>query len=171
MNLFRKHVLSFARVAAPVLLVSLATPPAAHASSASRIRGAIGAAVPVIGLPAPVSATKIITLSTAVEQGTFSGMHLLLRGGLAPAEYVVPAGQDLVITSVEISPQGGAPYAPANVYLQGTPGVSLEIWLVSNLVSTEFQYPTGFAFEAGMTPAVFAEMNCVVTLHGYLAPA
>jgi hypothetical protein len=159
MNPLRKYVLSPARVETVVLLLVLAMTGAVRASNADSD---------------PSSASNLVTLTTGTTAGTSVYFHLLLQGGYqALPDYVVPAGQNLVITSVEITPfqNGGSIYAATRVQIEGAGNPGYAHWVVTNLVSTEFQYPTGFVLEAGVVPKVFSDMFCFVTLRGYLAPA
>jgi hypothetical protein len=174
MNLFRKNGItpSSRAFGALILLTALTTSPAVHASSAFLNRAINRACAPLIeaGL---VPSKKIVTLATGVEAGGgLYPLHLVSSTGEAVAEYVVPAGQNLVVTTVEITPtQSGTTFAPATVYLEETQYVEYKIWLVSNLVSTSFEYPTGFVVQAGSAPVVQAQMGCIITIHGYLTPA
>ena len=175
MNLLCKNVITSGSFAALALLTALTTSTPARAFGAS-LSGTIHQTVfPLITttIPVPVPSSKIVTLATGVEPGAgLFPLHLVSSEGEAVAGYVVPAGQDLVITSVEITPfQNGGAYAPAMVYLERTQYVGYEYWLVSNLVSTSFEYPTGFVLQSGSAPVVVAELGCIITVHGYLTPA
>jgi hypothetical protein len=175
MNLLRKNVITSGSFAALALLTALTTSTPARALGAS-MSGAIrqiGLPVITTTIPVPVASSKIVTLATGVEPGAgLFPLHLVTPEGEAIAGYVVPAGQDLVITSVEITPfQNGVAYAPAMVYLEQTQYVGYEYWLVSNVVSTSFEYPTGFVIESGSAPVVVAELGCIITVDGYLTPA
>ncbi len=175
MNLSRKNVVTSGKLAALFLLTALITFTTARAFGAPLSGATRQIADPGIAttIPSPVPASKIVTLATGVEPGAgLFPLHLVTSQGEAVAGYVVPAGQDLVITSVEITPfQNGAAYAPAMVYLEQTQYVGYEYWLVSNLVSTSFQYPTGFVLQSGSAPLVLGELGCIITVHGYLTAA
>jgi hypothetical protein len=153
-------------------LAALNPSPAAHASSASLARAINQTGAPVIesGL---VPSTKIVTLITFINPGNAISLHQVTASGTSTEPYVVPAAQNLVITSVEITPfSNSAALAPNYVYFMGEdPFVLYELWLVSNQVSTSFQYPTGIVVEAGSTPWVSAQLTCDIFIHGYLTPA
>jgi hypothetical protein len=173
MNLLRKNAITSGTFAALVLLTALPTSTPARAFGASLVGGIHQTGLPVITATIPVPSSKIVTLATGVEPGAgLFPLHLVSSEGEAVAGYVVPAGQDLVITSVEITPfQNGGAYAPAMVYLEQTQYVGYEYWLVSNLVSTSFEYPTGFVIKSGSAPVAIAELGCIITVHGYLTAA
>ena len=175
MNPLRKTLITSGAFVALLLLTALTTQTTAHALGAP-LAGAvrqIGFPVITTTVPTPVPASKMVTLASGVEPGAgLFPLHLVTPEGEAVAGYVVPAGMDLVITSVEITPfQNGTAYAPAMVYLEQTEYVGYEYWLVSNLVSTSFQYPTGFVLQSGSSPMVLGELGCIITVHGYLTPA
>ena len=46
-----------------------------------------------------------------------------------------------------------------------------EYWLVSDLVTTSFDYPTGFVIKSGSAPVVSGQLGCIITVHGYLTAA
>jgi hypothetical protein len=175
MKLLRKNVITSGTVAALVLLTALTTSTPSRAFGTSLVGAIHQTGLPVITttIPALVPSSKIVTLATGVEPGAgLFPLHLVSSEGEDVAGYVVPAGQDLVITSVEITPfQNGGAYAPAMVYLEQTQYVGYEYWLVSNLVSTSFEYPTGIVIKSGSAPVVLAELGCIITVHGYLTPA
>ena len=175
MNLLRKNVIPSGAFAALLLLTALAnsTPARAFGASLSGTVHPIGLPVITTTIPPLVPSSKMVTLATGVERGAgLFPLHRVTPEGEAVAGYVVPAGQDLVITSVEITPfQNGSAYAPAMVYLEQTQYVGYKYWLVSNLVSTSFEYPTGFVIKSGSAPLVLGELGCIITIHGYLTPA
>ncbi len=172
MNLLLKNAITSRIIAALVLLTSLTTSAAAHASSAFLSRAINHAGAPVIeaGL---VPSKKIVTLEAFIEPGSNYSLHLVSASGDSTDPFVVPSGQSFVITSVEITPfSNNAALAPNYVYLLGQdPFVVYELWLVSNQVSTSFQYPTGILLESGSTPWVSAQLMCDIFVHGYLTPA
>jgi hypothetical protein len=57
------------------------------------------------------------------------------------------------------------------VLIEGTGNPGYSYWLVWNQITTQFNFPSGFLIESGITPTVYAEMYCSVTVHGYLVPA
>jgi hypothetical protein len=175
MNLLRKNVIPSGAFAALLLLTALAnsTPARAFGASLSGTVHPIGLPVITTTIPPLVPSSKMVTLATGVEPGAgLFPLHRVTPEGEAVAGYVVPAGQDHVITSVEITPfQNGSAYAPAMVYLEQTQYVGYKYWLVSNLVSTSFEYPTGFVIKSGSAPLVLGELGCIITIHGYLTPA
>jgi hypothetical protein len=182
MNHLHKSPFPSAGVAAAFLLLALATPRAAHASSATLVHTLRSAGAPVSSDAVSVPVSKFVTLTVTPLVGITVDFHEVSPSGSANSllDYVVPAAQNLVITSVEITPTlSGATTTPAHVFLLGPPSLLFPVplvsvdygnWLVSNQVMTELQYPTGIVIGAGVFPKISAEMDCVVTLHGYLTP-
>jgi hypothetical protein len=172
MNLVLKNAITSRTFAVLVLLTALTTSPAAHASSAFLRRAINHAGAPGIeaGL---VPSKKIVTLEAFINPGSNYSLYQVSASGDSKEPFLVPSGQNFVVTSVEITPfSDNAALAPNYVYLLGQdPFVVYELWLVSNQVSMSFQYPTGIVLEAGSTPWVSAQLTCDIFVHGYLTPA
>jgi hypothetical protein len=168
MNLKLKTVLSLGGVATAALLLAFTAPCTAHAAGVAPVQDPNTVTAPTL----PSAASDIITIVGGTTAGTFRPFHLLLsEGDTALAAYEVPAGKVLVITSVEITPNQSNPSGTgARVEVQGSMSPGFARWLVSTVLTSEFQYPTGFVIGSSVVPMVFSDMYCDVTLHGYLAP-
>lgn len=129
MNMLLKDVFASGTFGALLLLTAL-TISAAECGYGAPLAGEIhqtGLPVVTATIPALVPSSKMVTLATGVEPGGgFYPLHLVTSLGEAVAGYVVPAGQDLVITSVEITPLQNGASAPAMVYLEETQYVFYE---------------------------------------------
>jgi hypothetical protein len=88
--------------------------------------------------------------------------------------YVVPAGQNLIVTSVDINPKaGGGPISSVQI---GTGYLSVQphggLWFVpTDGVTHSFQYPSGILFPAGFTfdqSNLSFVPNSLVSLRGFL---
>jgi hypothetical protein len=172
MNPLRKNVVMSGTFAALVLLSALTASPAANASGTSLVQAVQQAGAAVI-VPSIVPSTKMVTLSAFINPGSLYSLHQVSASGDSTEPFVVPSGENFVITSVEITPLSNSPVpAPNYVYFQEEgPYVLYELWLVSNQVSTSFQYPTGFVLQAGSSPVVSAQLMCDIFVHGYLTAA
>ena len=87
-------------------------PKAAHGIVAAMVQVANTVANPAITQETSRQAAQIVTLSTSVSAGSFSEVFLLNQlspqGGTTGPSYVVPPGQNLVITSIEFAPSAGS---------------------------------------------------------------
>jgi hypothetical protein len=98
-------------------------------------------------------------------------LHQYIAGGTFGPPYVVPAGQNLVITSIEASViTAGNNYL--NLYDNTTIG-QREYWYLPNPGLTQLQFPSGFVYPAGSSVYVYiggegATTQMVVDVHGYL---
>lgn len=99
-----------------------------------------------------------------------TALHQYISGGTFGPDYVVPAGQNLVITSIEASVlTAGDNYL--NLYDNTTIG-QRELWYLPNVGLTQLVFPSGFVYPAGTTVYVYiggaATTEMFVDVHGYL---
>jgi len=131
---------------------------------------------PAITQDSARAASQIIHLSTlyhsAIAPTQVGFMHQVLEGGVFTPQYVVPVGQNLVITSVEVSVQSAG-----NNFLyiyDDTPTVPREIWYLPNAGTQQFVLPSGLVFPAGSWPrptfvgGAGPSSQMYVDMHGYL---
>lgn len=104
MNLLRKSVLSFAGVAAAALLLAVTSPRTVHALGEQLVSIANTAAHPAVVEDVPHFPSHIVTLLGFVASTSYNDPLIqLLPDGTANYFFSVPAGQSLVITSVEVT--------------------------------------------------------------------
>ena len=97
-------------------------------------------------------------------------MHQYISGGTFGPPYVVPTGQNLVITSIEASV-----FTAGNSYLNLYDNTSIgqrELWYLPNVGTTQLQFPSGFVYPAGTPVYVYiggtSPSQMFVDIHGYL---
>jgi hypothetical protein len=172
MNLFRKSALSFAGVAAAALLLALASPRTVQAFSAALIRIANTAEEPAIVEDVPHFASHLVTLTGSFDgaQNTYPYFSPLGPDSkVLNGDFVVPAGQSFVITSVEILPYGN-PSAWVRLYNYDVAYLQYGYWFTPNSAgTTELQFPSGIVVGSGINLALNSS-GAFVTVHGYLTP-
>lgn len=141
MRLLKQAMAVLGTVVVIALLVALVTPKTAHAIIATAVQVVNTSANPAATLDNSKAASQIVELvclvasaeqTTSCEQETaaneFSG-------------FMVPAGQTLIITSVDIQ-TGPAGPGFAAVDLSQKPGGPREEWVVPSTNTTQLQFPS-----------------------------
>jgi hypothetical protein len=167
MNLFRKSVLSFVGVAAAALLLALTSPRTMHALGplgAELVRITNTAEAPAVVEEVPHLASHLVTLTASANQ-TLQEMGP--DGTVKTDDFVVPAGQSLVITGVEFTIYTNN---SADVILMSTTESSYGNWIAPAAATTQFQYPSGIVVASGTNLEVLATNPIFVIIHGYLTP-
>jgi len=157
------------------VVLTLAAPRAAHAVAAALVQVTNTTANPAVTLDASRAASQIVDLTTlgqaAVNPATLTALHQYIPGGTFGPAYVVPAGQNLVITSIEASSET-ASNNYLNLYDNTTTG-QREFWYLPNAGTTQLQFPSGFVYPAGSPVYVYIGGQGNITqmfvyVHGYL---
>lgn len=134
------------------------------------------AAAPAVSQDVSKLASQNISfLSSPVAFPGSDSLHILGKDGqFNAAPYTVPAGQTLIITSVDFFPNSAFSFSPAVALKNSANAASLYgVWLAASGVSTQFLYPTGIAIQGGTTPAFNISQPTFsgvlnVLVHGYL---
>jgi hypothetical protein len=189
-------------VGAAIVVLSallLLTPRAAHSLAAALVEVANTSANPVVTQGVPALASQIVTLvpSGNGPAGFTSGSAFTLSslqqwsaavnsGGIAPGAppYVVPGGQSLVITSIdlaEISKSGtdtvvlansAVPSGQFNVAPLGNWVATLLVPCSPSPVTTQYHFSPGLVFSAGqsvwMSYVAGLQGSLFAEAHGYL---
>jgi hypothetical protein len=190
-----KSTLSWAGVAVAAILFTLAVPRAAHAVAAALVQVTNTASSPVISQDIGNQAAQIVQIECGVVPGSgitdpghenlfgCVGVPALGVGSVPQSSvYTVPAGETLVVTSVDIlsGALAGTPcMSPAFPQLfTSTPNDVLSArksWIVPGGAGTaHYVYPSGILIPGGETIlgiVNFATVsNCTITIdmHGYL---
>jgi len=165
-------VVGGAAVLASVL--TLVAPHTAHAYAAALVQVVNTIASPAVTQDTSRAASQIVHLTTngkaLVAPATMTQLHQYMSGGTFGPPYVVPAGENLVITSIEASvTSAGGSYL--NLYDNTTVG-QREFWYLPNPGLTQLQFPSGFVYPAGTSVYVYiggtSPSQMVVDIHGYL---
>jgi hypothetical protein len=192
-----KSTLSWGGVAIAAILFTLAVPRAAHAVAAALVQVTNTASSPVISQSIGNQAAQIVEIECGYLPGSgIGGAPTVLLGCIAmPAtgllqapvttsNYTVPAGETLVVTSVDIfsgaavgTPCMSPAFPQLSVVVPTGPGtydlVYRKAWIVPGGTGTaHYAYPSGILFSPG---AIIQDVsnfvgNCSMTvdLHGYL---
>ncbi|HEY1254133.1 MAG TPA: hypothetical protein VGF01_05085 [Terracidiphilus sp.] len=157
-----------------VAALVLAIPREVHAIAAALVQVTNTSANPAVTEDISREASQIVHLTTLgkanVNPAVMTQLHEYIAGGTFGPGYVVPAGQDLVITSIEASVMtAGNNYL--NLYDNTTIG-QREYWYLPNVGLTQLQFPSGFVYPSGSSVYVYiggqGNTQMVVDVHGYL---
>lgn len=163
-------------IIAVIGVLALLAPPTAHAVAAALVQVTNTISSPAITQPVPSAASQMVLLTTANRQSLPQGTQVDLVQidavtDLGSTTYVVPAGDKLVITEIDIGTHGGdllCEIKSGTVYLEG--------FFLTSSSSTEttrqFRFASGIVFPAGhsVTAQNFAGAGTIgeLAVHGYL---
>ena len=170
MNLLRKSAVFCGIVAAATLPLALTAPRTVRAFGEELVRIANTETNPAIVEEVPHFASHLVTLyAFSGLSGAFSTGFLQVGtdGVNANTVYLVPPGQSLVITGVDINPNDYTTISSLVSVFAGAGGL-YGSWMVPGTVSTEFQYPSGVVVRSGTSLYLVAGPAFGVFLHGYL---
>jgi hypothetical protein len=199
MNMLKTRLFQAGAAIAVLGALLLVTPRAAHSLAAALVEVANTPANPVVTQNVPALASQIITLvpsgngpAGVTSAGAFTLSSLerwsvaVSSGGIPPGAppYVVPVGQSLVITSIdlaEISKSGTDTVILAN---SAVPSGQLNVaplasWVATLLVpcspgptTTQYRFSPGLVFSAGqnvwMSYVAGLQGSLFAEVHGYL---
>lgn len=154
--------------------LTLVAPRAAHAVVAALVQVANTIENPAVTQDTSRAASQIVHLTTngkaLVTPATFTQLRQYITGGTFGPPYVVPSGQNLVITSIEVSVITASD-SYLNLYDNETIG-QREYWYFPNPGMTQLQFPSGLVLPAGTPVYVYiggsSPSPMVVDMHGYL---
>jgi len=167
-------------IAGAVGILMLGVPRAAHAVAAALVQVANTASNPVIAQGIGQQAAQIVQIECAGGGCVAVGPPGVLNG-IGSSTYVVPEGQTLVVTAVDILSNAAGSGSACNssafvdvfviVGLNGTSG--RKSWLVPAGAGTaHYVYPSGILFSSATAIVGVANVTsaCTLTLdmHGYL---
>jgi hypothetical protein len=178
MKFVQRTMMGFGGLVLAAVLISLAVPQVAHGLVAALVQVVNTAAAPAI--TQDVSKLAAQNMSFLSSPNLTDTLHVRGKDGVLGSPFTVPAGQTLIITSVNFFPDSAFNFAPA-VILRDFSNLSSQyaIWwapagvTAAGAVSSQFTYPVGIAIQAGITPAVSISQPgfsgiLEVELHGYL---
>jgi hypothetical protein len=180
MKLVQRMLMGFGGIALTATLLSLVAPRAAHALAATLVQVANTAAAPGVTQDVSRLASQNIAFSTTLQTGGLAGqLQVVGKDGVVGSFYTVPAGQTLIITSVDFLPLGAFNFAPVVTLRDfSNQGSSYSLWwappgvTAAGAVSSQFTYPAGIAIQSGITPSLTASQgwtgNLFIQLRGYL---
>jgi hypothetical protein len=179
-------------IAGAVGILMLGVPRAAHAVAAALVQVTNTASSPVISQSIGNQAAQIVEIECGVVPGSTYNLGCAsvpatgFTSSLPPqfSPYVVPAGETLVVTSLDIlsgsaagSPCMSSAFAQLETNVPISPGTfyssSRESWIVPSGAGTvHYVYPSGILFSPGTNIESFtnATTSCtlMIDMHGYL---
>jgi hypothetical protein len=166
MQFLKRGLMAAGALALAVTLLNLAAPKRVHAAVAALVQVANTIANPAITQDTSKAAAQIVNLECLAVTTAYPCV------ARSTAAYVVPDGQSLVITSIEVSSAaGGSGIQEVLVGGADLPGGYLYQDLrVSNVLTTQFVYPSGIVYAAGKSVYVMSNVstNQTVFMSGYL---
>ena len=170
MNVLKSKLFQMGAVLAVVGTIAVTTPRAAHAVAAALVQITNTTANPGITQDATLAASQIVTLGIGpadLETGSEPMQQYLPGSGLTGTAYVVPAGQHLVITGLDVQIYFGS--GTLSLGPGGGVGPVENFNLQSAQGTQQFQFPAGFVFPAGSNVVVGMNSGSVwVVARGYL---
>jgi hypothetical protein len=164
---FTKQVLAgFIAIAMAAIVIALTAPKAVHAAvTALIVEVANTPTNPVPSADITRSASNLVTLYCYIQGGQ-SPCSLLEPGESienVSGTYTVPAGQNLVVTDVEIT-GGNQFFVVYGIYAGG----ASEVFQVTGGGTHEFTFPHGFVWPAGQPLLVGGSNTTSAYIRGYL---
>jgi hypothetical protein len=165
-----QSVLRFGAGALALGVLLLAAPRAAHGIAATLVQVTNTPANPAIAQSPDTQAAQLIEVTSGfVFPGSVASLQLFsMTKFLTGIPYVVPAGQNLVITAVDITP-AGCTNLPTVVSLRVT---AAKDWSVGGGTTFHFDYPSGIVIGPGLSPNITIDAGqpcgAKVDAHGYL---
>ena len=161
-------------------LLSLIVPPAAHAVVATLVQLVNTAAAPAVTQDVSKLASQNMSFTSELDNANPALLISRGKDGVLGSAFTVPAGQTLIITSVNFTPDSASNFAPA-VLLQDSSNLNSRygFWsapggvTAAGGVSSQFVYPVGIAIQSGITPSLRVSQPgfsgiITVDLQGYL---
>jgi hypothetical protein len=127
---------------------------------------------PAVVEDVPHFASRLVTLFGTYDGGEHNYPYFEQVGpnaNLLSGDFVVPAGENFVITSVEILPYTNTPAWVELYNSNAGTYYDYDYWSVPGTVSTEYQFPSGIVIGSGANLAMLSG-GAFVTVHGYLTP-
>jgi hypothetical protein len=182
MNVLKTRLLKTAVALAALAILVMVTPRAVRSAASALVQVTNTFSNPAITQPVPTAASQMVTL---VNYGYPRGFPLpgwlgLFQfspsdGTVSSNHYVVPAGQNLVITDVELGPDSEWTYStgPNAMGIQlytfsNSAGLNQVDQFVAPATGAQFRFASGIVFPAGQEPAIMGYNLPVVILRGYL---
>jgi hypothetical protein len=176
MNIIRKILLGLGGLVVVALVLALASPKAARSAVTTLVTVSNTLANPVVTEGSTTTATQIVALYCNLSETSPLGcVQLMPGGGLGATTYTIPAGQNLVITDVQVnSPGGGGGIQfielQATSAAQQAPGGNFyQSWYFSNDGAThEYPIAPGLVWPGANPIYVDGLVGATVILRGYL---
>ena len=185
MKLIRKIFVPLGGVAAAVLLLTLVMPRTVHAVAAALVQVVNTSANPVVTQETMHQASQLVSLGIGFNgYGNDFDVNLLYLqrpDGTFGGPYMVPAGQNLVVTTIRVNPDPSGSTSNLEVALGAGPTIaypatttaSYDYLMVTPSTMTE-AHPTGTYIPSGLYPMISVRardhksFNVGIAVQGYL---
>jgi hypothetical protein len=148
MKITKRTLMGWGAIALAVSLLILAAPKAAHAIVATLVQVANTSANPAITQDVSKLASQNVQIyCNAAFPATVACTQILPDGSSTGAPYVVPTGQRLIITTVQLMAFG----ADNPELFVGQGETARGVWILTAAGSFQFQYPSGIVFASERT--------------------
>lgn len=169
MNLSGKSLISAGVATAAMLLLAVTAPRTVQALGEQLVSVANTEAHPAIVEEVPHMPSHVVTLLGFVASTSYNDPLIqLLPNGTVNYFFSVPAGQSLVITSVDVTPPSSA---SAWINLYSNSGGYYGGWTAPGSRTTGFPLSSGIVVPSGTTLSVAGStVSTEITVYGYLTP-
>ena len=180
MRLAQRTLTRFGAVLLAAVVLSLIVPHAAHAVVATLVQLVNTAAAPAVTQDVSKLASQNVSFSSQLNDANPAPLISRGKDGVSGSAFTVPAGQTLILTSVNFTPDSASNFAPT-VLLQDSSNLNSRygVWwapagvTAAGGVSSQFTYPVGIAIQSGITPSLTVSQPGFlgiigVDLQGYL---
>jgi hypothetical protein len=176
MKFIEKRTLQVCLFAAAVAVIALATPRAARAVASTLVQVTNSFSNPAIVQPTSTAASQMVMLAPPlngeVTSGAFVTLNPVVAGqGVTSSTYVVPAGQNLVVTGMDVTVYSGS----ADIFLlTPTSGLGQGIVQVyATSAGTQMARFPGIVYPAGdnvvvESSSIFGNAAAAIVVYGYL---
>jgi hypothetical protein len=151
-----------------VATLALITPRAAHAIAAALVQVSNTTENPAITQDTSRRAGQLIQLICEASPSTITSCGAGSFANTKAPQYTVPAGQNLVITSVELNGYGDYTGNNSVALVDFVQGVNYHEWAFSGPNTSQFQYHSGIVLPSGTMPTVDSMSGAIVQITGYL---
>jgi ABC-type transport system substrate-binding protein len=167
MNVIRKLMIGLGSIVAVALALALASPKTVRAVVSTLVTVSNTSASPAVTEGVPSMATQIIQL---VCYAGAQCVQLMPGGALPSTGYTIPAGQNLVITDVQInSPSGGGvDRIGLSPIFSATSGIAVSWDFSYDGTTHEYQLAPGVVWPGGNPIYLYGASGVQVFLRGYL---
>ncbi len=177
MNTLKKYSLQLAAASAALAVLLLITPRAVHAVAAALVQVTNTIQNPVVAAESSKAASQLVSLQEPGGSPVSSGQTVTMHQfspvtGLGFSPYVVPAGQNLVLTSIDFNTYSSSPNSFVILRIPTTVGSSSpETFTLVTAGSHQFNFASGIVYPAGTSVSIQnagTGSDFDVVMHGYL---
>jgi hypothetical protein len=162
-----RSVIAVGGVVLAAVVIGFTNPKTVHAVAAALVQVTNTASNPVVNAEVTLSSSQLVQL----DCNTFQSCSVIEPGGVETADaYVIPAGQTLVITDVEIHPPLGTGTGVSAFGIFPAKGTQFQIndFVTNDGVTHHFTLGRGVVFPSGTSLFAQGSLHVGARLLGYL---